>query len=214
MRIRIKICGITSLEDALKAADLGVDAVGFNFYPASPRYVAPERVGEIITRLPPFLSTVGVFVNESLEKVREIFETLNLNYAQLHGEESPEYVSSLKKIPVIKVFRIRGGEKERVFSPYIGKVRAFLLDTYQRGRWGGTGKTFSWDTVLSWKKVGVPLIIAGGITPHNVEELVRFLRPYGIDVCSGVERSPGVKDGELMRELVKKVRMVENEISG
>ncbi len=211
-RIRIKICGITRLEDAQKAVELGIDALGFNFYPGSPRYISPKKAKEISLKLPPFVYLVGVFVNENLEVIQEIAKFSFLDAVQLHGEETPEFVEALD-LPVIKAFRIKDRESITQVKGFIGKVKAFLLDAYMKGKKGGTGKIFNWEIARKIKDLNVPLILAGGINPGNVSEAIKIVEPYAVDVASGVERKPGIKDFSLMKELVDRVKEMENEIS-
>ena len=161
--IRIKICGITNLEDALLAAELGADALGFIFYPKSPRYVAPEAAREIIAQLPPFVVSVGVFVDEEAAVVRDLAAQVGLDWIQVHGQESPEYCRSLGR-RVIKGFRIKDESSLKDLEPYRGAVQAFLLDTYKKGQVGGTGEVFDWQLAREAKKYG-QIILAGGLTP-------------------------------------------------
>jgi len=199
---RIKICGITNKDDALQAADLGVDALGFIFA-ESPRRVGPEVVCEIVKFLPPFISTVGVFVDEDKEKVKEIADLCSLTTLQFHGEESPAYCQGFRQ-KVIKSFRVRNENVLKKAARY--KVDAYLLDTYFRGRPGGTGKTFNWEIAGKIKGLGVPLILSGGLNPDNVARAISEVRPYAVDVSSGVESKEGKKDYGKLERLVKMVR--------
>lgn len=199
---KVKICGITNRDDALMAAELGADALGFVFYRASPRYVLPERAREIIERLPPFVTTVGVFVNEKKETVEEVIETSGIEAVQLHGEESPAYCASLRGVKVIKAFRVRDEFHPERLGHY--EVDAYLLDAYQKGLYGGTGKTFSWEMARRGKEYG-RIILAGGLTPENVRQAVEAVQPYAVDVSSSVEQSPGVKDREQVRAFLEAV---------
>ncbi len=200
----IKICGITNKEDALWAADLKVDALGFIFA-ESPRRVGLEVVCEIVKFLPPFVSTVGVFVDEDKEKVKEIADLCSLTTLQFHGEESPAYCQGFRQ-KVIKSFRVKD---ERVLEKAVSyKVDAYLLDTYLRGRPGGTGKTFNWEIAGRVKEIGVPLILSGGLNPDNVARAISEVRPYAVDVGSGVESKEGKKDYGKLERLVKMVRKV------
>ncbi len=212
MRVRIKICGITNFEDALKACSLGIDVIGFNFYKKSSRYILPSKAREISLKLPPFISVVGVFVNEKIEKIRKITSECFLSAVQLHGDETPEFVEKLN-LPVIKAFRIKGEKDTEEIRKYTGKVKAFLLDTYVKGEFGGTGKNFNWEIARKVKKFNVPVILAGGINPLSVKDAIKEVKPFAIDVASGVERKPGIKDFHLMKELVNKVKEIENELS-
>ncbi|MFQ6066817.1 MAG: phosphoribosylanthranilate isomerase [bacterium] len=199
---RIKICGITNKDDALRAADLKVDALGFVFA-ESPRRVRPEVVCEIVKLLPPFISTVGVFVNEDQEKVKEIAELCSLTALQFHGEESPTYCRAFRQ-KIIKSFRVKDESVPEKAVSY--KVDAYLLDTYLPGRPGGTGKTFNWEIAGKVKSIGVPLILSGGLNPDNVVRAISEVRPYAVDVSSGVESREGKKDYGKLAKLVKMVR--------
>lgn len=200
--LRIKICGITSLEDGLSATDSGADALGFVFSKASPRYVDPEAAGEIIRRLPPLVTMVGVFVDEASEAVNAIVRTAGLDAAQLHGEETPEECRRVEA-RVIKALRVRvPGDVERMAGYDVG---CFLLDAFSEGAPGGTGATFDWDIAARAKRYG-RIILAGGLTPDNVAGAVTKVRPYGVDVSSGVESEPGRKDFEKVRRFIEGAR--------
>ena len=196
--VRVKICGITSLEDALAAVEAGADALGFVFYAKSPRYVVPDRAREIILQLPPFVARVGVFVNEELERVREIMAYCHLDYAQLHGDEPPEYLEALYP-SAIKALRVRSAADVKRLSMY--RAAAYLLDTYHPTKPGGTGETWDWELAVAARRYG-PVILAGGLTSDNVAEAVRRVHPYAVDVSSGVESAPGRKDAAQMRRFV------------
>jgi len=201
--IRVKICGLTDPEDARLAAALGAHALGFIFYPPSPRSVSPEQAREIIRQLPPFVLTVGVFVDEELDAVREIAALAGLDWVQLHGNESPDYCRALGR-RVIKGFRVQGEETLPLLAPYRGVVQAFLLDTYRPGLPGGTGETFDWQLAHRARDYG-PIILAGGLTPDNVAEAIRAARPQAVDVASGVEAAPGKKDPAKLRAFMEAV---------
>ncbi len=205
--VKVKICGITSIDDALGACDAGADALGFVFYEKSPRWIAPESAASIVSELPPFVARVGVFVDSPLETVRQIMSFCHLNVAQLHGEESPEYCNYL--LPgVVKAFRVRDGklpERVEVYS-----VPTYLLDAYNPGLPGGTGETFDWGIAMEFA-LARRVILAGGLTPSNVGRAVAAVKPYGVDVSSGVESSPGKKDAVLVRAFIKSVKGVDNE---
>jgi phosphoribosylanthranilate isomerase len=205
--VRIKICGITNLEDARLAADLGAHALGFIFYPKSPRSVRPDAAREIIRNLPPLVMTVGVFVDEEAEVVRGIAETAGLDWVQLHGQESPEYCCELKH-RVIKGFRIQDSSSLALLPQYQGAVQAMLLDTYKAGTAGGTGEAFDWELARQAGELG-PIILAGGLTPGNVAQAIHAAKPAAVDVASGVEAAPGKKDREKLREFFKAVKEVE-----
>ena len=202
LQIKVKICGMTQLKDALFAVEQGVDAVGFIFYKKSPRAVTMKTVREIITKLPPLVDTVGVFVNESAERLNKIADYCGLDLVQLHGEESPAFCRKIHR-RVIKAFRVKDLQSIKQLEKF--SVSGFLLDTFSDDLHGGTGKTFDWNLALPAKKMG-PVILAGGLTPRNILQAVRQVRPYGVDVCSGVEKSPGIKDLEKVRAFLKNIR--------
>ncbi len=202
---RIKICGITNLEDALAAVESGADALGFVFA-ESPRRISPENAARIIRSLPPFLTCVGIFVDESVETVRKIARECQLNVLQFHGNESPDYCRKFM-IKIIKAFRV--GDEHSLKSMHHYQVDAYLLDTYRQGTPGGTGQSFNWDLALRAKEFGPPVILAGGLTPANVVEAIGKVNPYGIDVSTGIEAEPGKKDHRMMKEFIKVVRSSE-----
>ncbi|HHO48801.1 MAG TPA: phosphoribosylanthranilate isomerase [Desulfobacteraceae bacterium] len=214
-KIRIKVCGITRLEDALYAVKAGVDALGFIFHRPSPRYIEPENVRYIIDRLPPFINTVGVFVDKKRSEVEEIIDYCGLDYAQLHGDESPKYCERLLRVAapchLIKAFRVGPRTTAEAFVPYTPFVKAFLLDTYDRALAGGTGRSFDWS-IIATLGLARPFILAGGLSPDNVADAVRAARPSFLDVSSGVEESPGVKDHRLISGFVHAVRQVEKPV--
>jgi phosphoribosylanthranilate isomerase len=200
--IRVKICGNVTLKDTMAAVEAGADAVGFVFYAKSPRVVSPKAVAAIVSHLPPLVTPVGVFVNENPDVVRQLMSDCGLALAQLHGEESPQYCAELRQ-PVIKGIRVRSREDLALLSPY--RVKAILLDAYVEGMVGGTGTTFDWSLAVEAKAWG-PIILAGGLTPENVVEAVSRVQPYGVDVSSGVESAPGVKDPAKVRTFVENVK--------
>lgn len=199
--VKIKICGITNTEDALAAAAYGADAVGFVFYRGSPRYVSPERAREIVSHLPPFLTTVGVFVNEKDEAMREVMEFTGMNVLQLHGDEPPAACGVWPK--VIKAFRVKDFVDLKPLEAC--RVSSFLLDTYAPDTYGGTGVAFNWDIAVEAKRYG-SVILSGGLTPDNVVKALRWVKPYAIDVSSGVEASKGKKDLKIMRAFIEEAR--------
>jgi phosphoribosylanthranilate isomerase len=208
--MKVKVCGITSYEDAAMALDQGVDALGFNFFPRSPRYVSPMAVRRIIERLPPFAVIVGLFVNvPQQEDVSEMARVAGIQVVQLHGDESPEYCRRLGEWPLIKALRIGKSRTEDNLEDY--PVRAFLLDSKDDVLFGGTGKSFDWNRALEVKKVR-PVILAGGLRPDNVQEAIRTVMPYAVDVCSGVESAPGKKDGRRLKEFMDEVRNVSDNL--
>ncbi len=202
-RVRVKICGITRKDDALRAVEYGADALGFVFYSRSPRSLQPEAAGEIIAELPPFVTTVGVFVNEEPSRIDEILRITGIEVVQLHGDEPPESCSCWPR--VIKAFRVRELTDLDALSGY--KVSAYLLDTYSPESYGGTGQLFNWDIALDAKRFG-PVVLAGGLTPDNVERAVRWVRPYAVDVSSGVELEKGIKDAEKVRLFIERAKSV------
>jgi phosphoribosylanthranilate isomerase len=187
---RIKICGITNVEDAVMAVEAGADALGFVFYQGSPRYISPEQAAAIIRRLPPFVQTVGLFVNEASATVNAIANRCGLDIIQLHGEETPEYCRSMTR-RVIKAFRVKDESSLEEMANY--QVAACLLDAWSPKAHGGTGTTFNWD-IAARAAASRPIILAGGLTPENVAEAIMIVKPYAVDVSSGVECSPGCKD--------------------
>jgi phosphoribosylanthranilate isomerase len=182
------------------AVSLGAAALGFIFAQASPRKIEPAKAADIIRRLPPFIKSVGVFVNEDINKIRDIADYCGLDCIQLHGDETPETCETLMP-RTIKAIRVKNDFDASRLLSYSGKVRALLLDTYSEKAAGGTGKTFNWDKALEIKTLGLPVILAGGLTTSNIAEAIRKVRPYGVDINSGIEKSPGIKDHELMKEM-------------
>ncbi|OGP50758.1 MAG: N-(5'-phosphoribosyl)anthranilate isomerase [Deltaproteobacteria bacterium RBG_13_43_22] len=210
---RVKICGITNLEDALLATEMGADAIGFIFT-ESPRRITPIKAKAIIHNLPPLVKTVGVFVNEEPARIKEIKSVCGLDLIQLHGDESPEICRDLMPYS-IKAFRIQNQRDIKNIKRYQGAVRAILLDTFQKGKAGGTGKTFDWSLAVKAKETGIPVILAGGLGPDNIREAITIVHPYAVDVNSGIEERPGKKDPVLMERLMKKIaeyRIQESEV--
>ena len=184
------------------AVEAGADALGFIFYPPSPRSVAPAVAREIIQALPPFISKVGVFVNEPVGLIREVADTCGLTCVQLHGDEPPSMVQELgAALPCYKAFRVKSEAMVRHLSSFPGAV--WLLDSYVAGQAGGTGERFNWDWAIQANQLGRGIILAGGLNPSNVAEAIRTVRPYGVDVASGVETRPGKKDPALVRAFVQ-----------
>jgi phosphoribosylanthranilate isomerase len=208
-RIRTKICGITRVEDALCAAELGVDALGFVFYEKSPRYISPVAAGQIIARLPPFVSTVGLFVNPDEEVVDDAVLVSGVQLLQFHGEETDEFCMSFGR-PYIKALRV---SQELDISTEMSHYRyasGILLDSFVQGEFGGTGQSFNWDLVPG--ETDQAIILAGGLTPENVETAIKKTSPYGVDVSGGVESSKGKKDSGKMKLFLETVRgMTEDE---
>jgi phosphoribosylanthranilate isomerase len=199
----IKICGITNIEDALCAAACGADAVGFIFHPASPRYITPGRAKEIIAVLPRGIATVGVFVNREAGEVALTVADCGLDLIQLHGDESPEYCRRFPPEQVIKAVSPRTSEDLRAFDAY--DVRAFLIDSREAGRYGGTGKRADWELAARFGKTH-PLILAGGLGSENIGEALAAVAPAAVDLNSGCEWAPGSKDHERMRRIIGMIR--------
>lgn len=205
----IKICGITNLEDALFAAKAGADALGFNFFEHSSRYIPVDRAQFIMGQLPAGVRKVGVFVNADIEKVLSIAQALPLDAIQLHGDESPDYVSELKeKVPqrIIKALRVSGNfNPESVLNYDLDTV---LLDTYSPAEYGGTGETFDWDIARRVMDLGIRVYLAGGLSPDNVSAAIQAAMPYGVDVCSCLEREKGLKDNIKVKAFIKAAKGV------
>jgi phosphoribosylanthranilate isomerase len=204
----VKICGITSLDDALAAVAAGADALGFNFYKPSPRYITPQRACEIIEQLPDSLLTVGVFVNEeSPDTVRGIGREARIKALQLHGDESPEFCRELAADNyVIKVFAVSSSFDVQTAKAY--EVEAIMLDTKHNSLRGGTGRVFDWSVAQQVSKTIPKLFLAGGLSPENIENAIKTVRPFAVDACSGLEDTPGKKNEERMRVFVNTVRSV------
>lgn len=196
--VKIKICGITRLEDALAAAEYGANALGFVFFRKSPRYIEPDKAAVIINQLPPFVTPVGLFVNEDESKVWDILNTTGINVVQFHGDETPEYTDSFQ-MRVIKAIRVKSEESLSAATAY--SCSSILLDAWSPQAYGGTGKKFDWGIL---RRIGIDkrVILAGGLNPENVNYAVNLVKPYGVDVSSGVEKSPGVKDHEKIRQFI------------
>jgi phosphoribosylanthranilate isomerase len=200
---QIKICGITRIEDALCAAESGADAVGFIFHKASPRYIAPWRAQEIIAAMPAVLVTVGVFVNRDAEEVARTVDMCGLDLIQLHGDESPEYCRRFPPERVLKAVFPRVPEELPALDAY--EVRAFLVDARDAGRYGGTGKRADWELAARLGK-SHPLILAGGLDIRNIGEALSAIAPGAVDINSGCERTPGIKDHDRMKRIIGLIR--------
>ncbi len=201
------MCGTTRREDALAAVRYGVDALGFIFYAKSPRYIPLEQAAKIIKALPPLVDRVGVFVNAPVEDVMAA-AGVGLSYLQLHGNESPEYCRNLRRqqpfCGIIKAFRVGDKSLPEDFRPYNDCVDAFLLDTYIQGASGGTGMAFDWS-IIERLQLQRPIFLAGGLSPENVVRAISDVRPFAVDINSGVESQPGMKDHVRMKNLVQLV---------
>ena len=201
-RVKVKICGITNWTDARRAIAGGAELLGFNFYERSPRYITPAKARRIVRRLPKNVRAVGVFVNETEQKMLDTARTVGLDQLQLHGDESPAMVARLaRSLPVIKAVRVRKPFRASQLAPF-KRASAFLLDGFDRSARGGTGKTFDWEIARRAKRYG-RIFLAGGLTPENIGDAIRAARPYAVDVCSGVEARPGKKYPVRMRKLLR-----------
>jgi len=207
MAKRVKICGITSITDALNAANAGADALGFVFYAKSPRYVTPEQAAEICQALPPFVTSVGLFMNADAEQVRATLDAVSLDLLQFHGSETPEFCRGFGR-PYIKALGIQGlvdfAEQADQYPDALG----ILVDSHALGKAGGTGQTFDWK--LLPKNYSKPIILAGGLNPENIAEAVRETSVYAVDLSSGVESSPGIKSKAKIDALMREVKHVES----
>jgi phosphoribosylanthranilate isomerase len=204
---KIKICGITNKIDAIAAASLGVDMLGFVFYKNSKRYVGPMTVEDIANELPPYIAKAGVFVDETKEKVIEIAQNATLDILQFHGSETPDYCAYFRtKYKVMKAFRLKNKKDLEKVNDY--DTDFYLFDTHRTDSIGGTGETFDWK-ILKDFEVLRPVILSGGLNPGNVGRAIQEIVPYGVDVSTGVERSPGKKDPGLMKKFVENIRKLD-----
>lgn len=209
--VLVKICGITNAADARAACDAGANSLGFNFYPKSPRFIAKADAAKIRTQLPAEVEAVGVFVNLPAVEIAALYGELRLSAAQLHGDESPDVVSAVaRSLKVIKAFRVSKDFPAETFDAY-AEAHAFLLDAAETGQFGGTGQTTDWE-VARQAAAAHRIILAGGLNVENVAEAVRIVRPYAVDVASGVEIKPGRKDHGRMREFIQEVRRAEEQM--
>lgn len=202
-KVKVKICGITNIDDAIAAINFGADALGFVFYEKSPRCITYRKATEIIKQLPPFVTKVGVFVNEDPEKIEKIVKDTGIDVIQLHGEENPE-MCNLSRL-IIKAIRVKSLESLEPLINFKDLVSAFLLDTYTSGLYGGTGKIFNWDIAIEAKQFG-NIILSGGLTPDNISEAVNYVKPYGVDVSSGVEAYKGKKDHNKLKLFIERAK--------
>lgn len=201
-RTRTKICGITRLEDALSAIDLGVDALGFVFVKSSPRYIEAKDAKKILDKLPPFVQTVGLFMNQDYAEISAIMQETSLNLLQFHGDE-PVSLCEQFNMPYIKAIPMGGGVNPVEYAAQYSAATGFLLDSHQKGASGGSGDKFNWQAIP--EGFTKPLILAGGLTVENVESAVRQVRPYAVDVSSGVESSKGIKSADKMAAFIQGV---------
>ena len=203
MQTKVKICGVTNVADALAAAEAGADMIGLNFYEGSPRWVTPALAAEIARALPPFVLRVGVFVNPAEAQVLEVIAGCGLNLLQFHGDEPSDFCTQFGVMSV-KALRVREAASLQALADF--HTEAFLLDAYAKTGLGGTGEKFNWDLAVAAQKYGKPIFLAGGLTPENVAEAVRQVRPFAVDVASGVESAPGKKDAAKVRAFIAAVR--------
>ncbi len=203
MRTRIKICGITQPEDGIVAVNAGADAVGLVFYPPSPRAVTIEQAQAIVEHLPPFVTVVGLFVNERRERIEQILQQVSIDLLQFHGDESPEMCQGFER-PWIKAVRMKEGVDLMATADAYKAARGLLLDAYEAGRPGGTGQVFDWQRIPT--QLAGRIILAGGLNPENVEAAVRAVRPWGVDVSGGVEAAKGIKEVQKIAAFIRGVK--------
>lgn len=203
MTIKVKICGINCLEDALNASELGADALGFVFVKDTPRYIKPHEASQIICQLPPFLSKVGLFVNSTQDEIEEVISICNLDFIQFHGEEDVSFCEQFN-LPYIKAIAVKSDLNLVEYSRAYKSASALLFDTFSKNASGGTGHTFDWNLIPP--NLPKPIIIAGGLTGSNLGELFRKIIPYAVDVSSGVEGHKGKKDYTMMKDFILGVR--------
>lgn len=214
MAIRTKICGITNIKDALNVCDAGVDALGLVFYAKSPRNASREQAAKICNAIPPFVTTVGLFLDAPADLVNDVLETVPLDLLQFHGSESPAYCASFNR-PYIKAVGMKEflqeDDVEAAFNEYANQypdAKAFLVDSHGVGKAGGTGETFNWKKIP--QAYDKPIILAGGLTPENISEAIQTADPiYGVDLSSGVESAPGIKDKQKIEQLMRNIKMSE-----
>ena len=207
MATAVKICGITRPEDALAAARAGAHAIGLVFYAKSPRNVTPARAAEIVRMVPPFVTTVGLFVNAEAEEIRRTLADAPVNLLQFHGEETPEFCRQFKR-PYVKAVRMKAGVDLLQYAQDYHDAKALLLDNYIEGLHGGSGVAFDWSLIP--RGLPLPVILSGGLTPENVADAVRRVRPSAVDVSSGVESAKGIKDAQKIAAFIKGVRSGES----
>ena len=205
MNVKVKICGITDIADGLDAAEAGADLIGLMFYDRSPRAITLAQAAEISRALPPFVLRVGVFVNPDEALVHRAITECGLNLLQFHGEESSEFCTQFG-LMCMKALRVRDAESLKPLAVF--QTDAFLLDAYSKSGLGGTGEKFNWDLAVEARKFGKPIFLAGGLTPENVAAAVKKVKPFAVDVSSGVESAPGKKDAAKVRAFIQAVRAV------
>jgi phosphoribosylanthranilate isomerase len=205
MKTQVKICGVTNVADALAATEAGADMVGLMFYEGSPRHVTLAQAAEISRALPPFVLKVGVFVNPTEAQVLEAIAACGLSLLQFHGDEDSAFCTQFG-VMSLKAIRVQSVESLKTLENF--HTDAFLLDAYSKGGLGGTGEKFNWELAVAAQKFGKPIFLAGGLTPENVADAVRQVRPFAVDVSSGVESAPGKKDAAKVRAFIQAVRSV------
>jgi phosphoribosylanthranilate isomerase len=202
LTVKVKICGLTNYEDAAAAMDMGADILGFNFYPESPRFIAPEKATQIINKLPAFVDIAGVFVNAPFEEIRETIDKRQLDWVQLHGDETPQFCKLFLSLNAKTIKALRVSNQADIKKADSFFTDAILLDAFHPEKYGGTGLVFDWNII---GHIGKRVFLAGGINPDNAAAAVE-LGVYGIDVCSGIESQPGKKDHKKMRKLFDNIR--------
>ena len=208
MPVRVKICGITNIQDARVAVESGADALGFIFFSGSPRHLSPESAARIVRELPPFVAKVGVFVDTPVETMLKVARATGMDTVQLHGNETEAACEEIAAtgLKVIKAFRVKDAMSLDEIAKY--RVSANLLDSYVPGQLGGTGAKFNWELAVKAKDFGAPIILAGGLDPENVSDAVSKVAPYGVDVSSGVESAPGRKDHDKVRRFIARAKLL------
>lgn len=214
MRVRIKICGLTRPEDARSASELGVDAIGLNFYPPSPRSLSVSGARAVRASIPPFVSTVAVFVNPGADEVRRVMGEVGVDMLQFHGTEPARFCEEFG-LPYLKAIGMREGVDLAGAVREYPSAAAWLLDVHDTGKWGGTGRTFDWSVVRSesGESFDRPIVLAGGLAPDNVQDAIRRVRPFAVDVCGGVESAGGIKDESMLAAFVERVEGVRTDQS-
>lgn len=205
-RTRVKICGITRVEDALSAAQAGADAIGLVFYAKSPRAVTPALAAQIVRELPAFVTVTGLFVNATKAEVDAVLQRVPLDLLQFHGDETPDYCASFVH-PYVKALRMKSDVDFQTSNAAYASAKALLLDAWDDSHYGGTGKTFDWERLRSLAGSS-RIILAGGLNPANVAQAINTLRPWAVDVSSGVEQAPGIKSAALMQQFISEVNRV------
>lgn len=200
---RSKICGITRIEDGIAAAQHGADAIGLVFYPPSPRHVSPAQAAAIAAALPPFVTTVGLFVNPDMAEVELVLRSLRLDMLQFHGDESPEFCASFG-VPYLKAVRVKPGVDLIQYAIRFRGAKGLLLDAFVEGKAGGTGESFDWKLIPD--DLPLPVILSGGLDPENVKAAIKQVEPWAVDVSSGVEASKGIKDAARIAAFMREVR--------